>query len=209
MKSLSARARFLLLTGAAAAIGATLTVCLHRAPRDELDTEISQLEAELATYSKVTPAATRRAKDVQSQGQRALWSPDRFARWKASLPPSWSLTELGDPELKSVSLRRFAIERGSASFDDWPEITRLLEQLATQPGLTLRSLTLAAAPRPARAFRQVLAVATIAFPLPTAAPKPLPATVPPADERAVSQNAENLAPSAHLAGPTSEATAAK
>ena len=202
MKPLSRRSRFLLLVGSAAAIGAVATVALHRAPRDELDVEVSQLETELAALSKITPAATRHARELQAQSQRSLWSRERFERWKASIPPGWTLTELGDPETKSVTLRRFALERAQATFDDWSEITRVLEQIAGQPGLTLRSLTLASAPRPARVFRQVLAVATIAFPL---APKSTPGAAPPAteaDPRAGSPAAENLAPKARQADPT-------
>lgn len=169
MRKLTLPSRVLVICGLLSAAAAVGTVQLHRAAPNVYDAQIQQLELELASLSKATPANAKRAKDHLAEMTSSLWNEERLAEWAASFPKGWQIHELGSPEIKTVSLRRFSIERTQASFEHWQEIRTTLDRLSTQPGLALRTMSISPEPRPSRTFKKVLFIATIAFPLPTAA----------------------------------------
>jgi hypothetical protein len=202
MKKLSLSGKVALCVAGVAIAAAIADVQFHRAPPHALDSQIAQLEAELASLGKATPAARQKAESAIVVARESLWTPERFDAFRAELPPGWIVSELGTPETKTVTQRRYSIERPQSSFDDWSEIVRTLTQIAGRPGLTIRTLTLTAAPRPARVLTRVLVVATIAYAnadegKQVGLPQPVPAV---ADQRAGSTNAKNLAPEARPAG---------
>ncbi len=169
MLKLNRTSRILLIAGIACATAAMLTAHLRQAPPNAYDAQIQQLEHELSVLSKATPANAKRAKDHLAEVTNSLWTEDRLAEWAASFPKGWLVHELGTPEPKSVTLRRFSIERPQASFEHWHEIRSTMERLSAQPGLALRTVSISPDTRPSRNFRKVLFIATIAFPLPVAA----------------------------------------
>ncbi|MFI5337334.1 MAG: hypothetical protein ACHQ5A_11155, partial [Opitutales bacterium] len=128
--------------------------------------ELDALRAHRARLAPATDLRWRTAQERESVLRQQLWTAATFAYWrKNSLPPGWTVQDLGPAELKFARARRFALQRPAATSSQWPEITALLADLEARECTRVQTVSLAARPGYAgsRSFSQCVLVVLLAF----------------------------------------------
>lgn len=166
MRPITFRGILASIAGAAAIALAVADLQLRTTPASDLDRNVDDTEHQIDLLKKATPEEGLHAQQHIASLKASLWTDARFKQLSDSLPKQWLVNELSPNSATTLASHQISFTRTSATFDDWSEIVTTIDTLARQPALTIRSITLTAAPRPARLFSRVLIVTTLAYPAP-------------------------------------------
>lgn len=128
-----------------------------------------ELEVLRARRTKLAGATEQRRQEAEEHERRLrghLWTSDTLAYWrKNSLPPGWTMQDLGPAEMKHAPARRFALQRPGATGAQWQEITALLAELESRGCTRVQGVTLSTKPGylGSRNFSQCVIVVLLHF----------------------------------------------
>lgn len=128
--------------------------------------QLVALRAEQAQLAAYTDAVAGEADAKLGALGQKLWTPETFAAWRRkSVPPSWTMQDLGGADLAHVRGRRYALQRPNATDREWTEITGVLASLESAPGVSVQSAALGVSPgyTGSRQFTQCLFIAVFYF----------------------------------------------
>lgn len=143
MSSRSRIARFAAgLTCAAGAVAAALAVAYVRSVPEPAPAA----PWGSAGLSAATPEAVARlAAEVSATRARLRGAAD-FGRWLSRLEARWRVEEDAEEDAPGLEIRHLALAYRRPCPEAWPDLAGSVRELAAEPGLTIDSLALAAAP---------------------------------------------------------------
>ncbi len=124
-------------------------------PRDPgIAPEDSALEAQWNALRDAGPERLSKIEERLSSTRAGLPAAELFDAWLARRSRNWTLLASATDRYPGLEIRRCALAYNHPSLGAWPDIVETIKSLCAEPGLTLDSLSLAAAPDGSDAFVQ-------------------------------------------------------
>jgi hypothetical protein len=123
--------------------------------------DAAALQADLAGLGDATPAALSRLRLRVSDTRARLPSPGDFEAWMRGWSGNWTVLARSDDTGPDLVVRRYAMAFNHPGLGAWSDIVGTVRTLCSEPGLTVDSLSLAAAPDGADAFVEAQITLTV------------------------------------------------
>jgi hypothetical protein len=116
--------------------------------------EDAALRAQWGALRGATSEAVDRLEERLSAARSALPAADRFDDWLARQDRSWTILASATDRYPGLEVRRVVLAYNHPTLGAWSDIVETARALCAEPGLTVDSLSLAAAPDGSDAFIQ-------------------------------------------------------
>jgi hypothetical protein len=133
-------------------------------PADSTTTspKLESLRHDMQTLASNTPELLETRKHELAAIEQRLWTPERFAQFKASLPEGWQIQNLGPSDPDHPNSRRFAISRSNAAKSEWTKVLEAIGAVENSPCSRIDSAAIATG-ADERRFGHCLITATFHF----------------------------------------------
>jgi hypothetical protein len=148
------RAAIVILSAGVACSGLALCLNLSRPPEPALSPEDSTMEAQWSALRDASPEALSKLKERLSSTRALLPAAGPFEPWLERQSRNWTILASATDRYPSLEVRRYALAYNHPTLRAWPDILGTIKSLCAEPGLSLDTLSLAAAPDGSDSFVQ-------------------------------------------------------
>jgi hypothetical protein len=148
------KAALLILSAGVLGCGLSASYHLSRPRPPAISQEDARLRDQWHVLRNATPERISRLEDELSMARAALPAAATFDDWLSRLSANWTVLASATERYPGLVVRRYALAYNHPTLRSWPDIVGTVKILCMEPGLTLDSLSLAAAPGGADAFVQ-------------------------------------------------------